>query len=337
MARYNFDIQRERKRPVNKGKFVRLAILFCIVAAVTAAVIYAIVPRSAPEGKAAAAEKTPVPEVSTPSESGSGSVSSDSGETGVAGATAAAGENQGQEAASEPDAGENASAGENTAAEGNIPVGTKYAPSDKELTGYTAGIRTALEDGSWKKQRDVVVHKVVAGDSLEKLARKYNTTVQFLRKYNKIANVNAIQIDQKIYCWRAERWEITVSRSRGTLQLDRVIGGNAIAFIILPCRISAGSPRTDLMVGNRFAKPVYVDQQGRQFASGSPENPYGEGQLTLIPQGGKSSWLAYSIHGEGNDAAVAGSLKRGSIVLNNEDIKLLYLLVPEKTPVKIIE
>ena len=41
-------------------------------------------------------------------------------------------------------------------------------------------------------------HKVVSGDTLGKIAKKYGTTVQTLAKLNKISNVNAISIGQVI-------------------------------------------------------------------------------------------------------------------------------------------
>ena len=43
-----------------------------------------------------------------------------------------------------------------------------------------------------------IVHTVLKGETLSKIAKRYNTTIEALQKANSIKNVNLIQIGQKL-------------------------------------------------------------------------------------------------------------------------------------------
>ena len=62
MAKFNFDVEREVKYSrKDGGKAVRIILLFCLVAAVTAAVIYFILPKNDPEKAPAVQPPAPAP------------------------------------------------------------------------------------------------------------------------------------------------------------------------------------------------------------------------------------------------------------------------------------
>ena len=367
MARFNFDVKREVKRPRSgNGKMLRVVILFCLVAAVTAMVIYAVVPKSDPETPAAgdpaadnsasagsnsSSELTPVenPDAGNTASAGKNS-SGTAGNGGVSGGgekEPAPGGEEKEPASGE--SGESGGAGEssgNNATAGNqggdISVSSsggsaKYDPSSTELLKNTDRFREMFNNGSWKKQADVIIHTVAAGDSLERLARKYHNTVQFLQKGNGIGKANTIRIGQKIHLLRADGWQIVISRKKAELQLDRIIGGNAVPMAVFPCRIKSGAPAGDMMISRRFRKPYYVDANGRKFAPGTQGNPYGDGLISLAHVSAPDAFLNISIHGQGDAQATDRSVDAGGIALHNQDVALLYLLVPEKTPVKIVE
>lgn len=349
MARFNFEFEREVKRPADRSKLLRVVFLFCLVAAVTAAVIYFIIPKKDPVK--AVDDKTPQNEAVSPETSGEKAPVSDGKTQSVpadkpvapdADKPVPGGENSdipGSETGDEP-------VDKPADTPGDTPADTpasgggeaaKYDPSSSELLKHTDSFREALNDGSWKKQKDVITYQVAAGDSLERLARKYCNTVQFLKKANNITNVNSIRIGQKIFFLRAESWQITISRSKAELQVDRIINGQPVPMAVFPCRIRSGKPLADMVVSRRFSDPDYVDGHGRKFIAGSEGNPYGEGLLTLASAASPDRRLRVSIHGQGDAPAVEKSVSSGGIALHNNDIRLLYLLVPEKTPVKIVE
>ncbi len=349
MAKFNFDLERGARRSRrNGGNVVRIVLLFCLVAAVTAAGIYFILPKSAPE--------------KTPSDGTENVVKNDSGteeqtaDVPAAGDSAVKGDENKTPENSQDDKGNSAEensnensnensdateqngdtaqsgeSGDNGGTSSAASGGTaKYDPAASELLKVTESFRNSLQNGSWKKGKDVGVHSVKAGDFLERIARRNSTTVEFLKRANGIVNANSIRIGQKIFFLKAEKWQITISRKKGELLLERVLNGHAVPFALFPCRLKAGVPEENLMIVRRFSEPVYIDADGRKFPAGTEGNPYGGGLLAL-------NRSRICIHGQGDAPAVEKSVKSGGIVLHNQDIELLYLLVPEKTSVKIVE
>ena len=342
MAKFNFDVEREVKRPgADRGKTFRIILLFCLVAAVTAGIIYIILPENDPEKKVenipekSAELPLPADNTVTPAENKNipekpEKIDEKNGNDPEISTVA-------DEKGTLPAAEEKNSFTEKSS---TIPVTVntaKYDPDDSELLKNTELLYQEIKNGNWKNGKDVVTYSVASGDSLERIARKNNNTLQFLKVANDISNVNSIRIGQKIHFLKAEKWQITISRKNSKLQLDRFINGQIVPVALFPCRIKAGEPDGELMVSRRFSEPYFVDRHGRKFAPGNEGNPYGEGLLTLSRPSAPDARLNISIHGQGDAPAVEKSIKSGGIALHNRDMELLYLLVPEKTPVKIIE
>lgn len=334
MARFNFEVEREIKRKrSSRSKSFRILLLFCVMAIITMAVIYAIIPRSAPEENKANSQNgnTPVEtEEKTQEKTETGKKESSLPENPVS-----AGKDKAENISTPADKSKNE---ENITGTQTKNPAAKFQPSSDELLKLTAQLRKSLADGSWKKSKDIIIHRVSRGDSLEKIARKYHTTRQFLQKFNHIDDPDTIRIGQKIYCFAADSWSVTISRGKSYLLVDRIFNGQAVPFAIFPCLSDSNICRDELVISRRFSEPFLVDGQGRKFAPGTPENPFGEGQLTLARKNTPDLHLAYSIHGKGPDPqALSSSLKNGSVALDNPDIELLYCLLPEKTAVQIIK
>ena len=341
MPRFNFEVEREVKRPRHRrGKVIRLTVLFCVVAAITAAVICALLPDrdqeiAVPENKTAAGsreERTgdlPVREENKEDSSGNEPVTD-------AGSNTANSDSDSQipadDGAKQPDGSD---PGSHSTAGGDA----KYDPPQPELAVHTKMFRQALEDGSWKQGKYTVAHTVQGGDTLGLLTGKYHNTRHFARKFNGIDNPDTIRIGQKLYFIHADSWQVTISRRNGTLQIDRVINGSPVPFLVFSCRIaSAGVRRDDLVICSRIAKPVFRDAHGRVFPNGSDGNPYGDFLITLAGRSKPASPILHlPIHGSGDPAAAENSLRGGAVQLNNEDISLLYCLIPEGSPVRIVE
>ena len=212
MTRFNFEAERDSKHRRNsRGKTLRVILLFCLVALITAAVIYAIIPRTAPESKTGKPEnlsenapKNPDTEKlstrneKTPAINGENEESKSLPDTTDHGSTPQVTDRQTGSSEKENSSTATESAG-------------KFMPSDNELFKMTGILRKKLADGSWKSGKDVVTHRVAGGDSLEKIARKYHTTVQFLQQYNRISDPNTIRIGQKIRCFAADSWQVNIS------------------------------------------------------------------------------------------------------------------------------
>ena len=123
------------------------------------------------------------------------------------------------------------------------------------------------------------------------------------------------------------------------MQIDRIINKQSVPFAIFRCQNSPRLPlRGDLVICQRRVKSDYRDNQGRVFENGSAGNPYGEYRITLAASARPDApYLHLSIHDAGDQDALAAVLRDGSMILSADDIELLYLLIPKRTPVRIVE
>lgn len=85
-------------------------------------------------------------------------------------------------------------------AEPQVPVVEKteeVKKPNKSVIGAAGGLFKIINsdgfDGLYEK------YKVVRGDTLGEIAKKFETTVEFLAKVNDIENVNLIEVDQTLY------------------------------------------------------------------------------------------------------------------------------------------
>lgn len=346
MARFNFDFGYEPKhRRGDRGRTARTVIIFLMVAAVTAAVIYAVVPKkTAKEGSGASAPAQPDLSVTAnsmdgPAENPGGPAAAADGGMRTGGMQTGGSVESGKSAA-DAESGKTAADAETGKSAGKSgvkeTVPAKFDPSPAAMDKLTADLRRSFADGSWKKH--ALTHTVASGDTLSRLANRFHTTVSFIQHYNNIPRANDIRIGKKISVIRAEGWNIVISRSAGKLALERGIDGKKVPFALFPCRVGAAKYGAELVVCGRFRHPEYTDAQGRRFAYGAQGNPLGEAMLTLASAARPNSPVRHwQIHGAGEKSAQPETLKDGGIVLSDEDIVLLYHLVPAKTPVKIVE
>lgn len=78
------------------------------------------------------------------------------------------------------------------------PVHEKVKPAPKTAAPKKPAAKPAAKKPVTKAKTMPKSHKVVSGDTLSKIARKYGTTVQRLAQINKITNVNLIRVGQVI-------------------------------------------------------------------------------------------------------------------------------------------
>ena len=128
-------------------------------------------------------------------------------------------------------------------------------------------------------------------------------------------------------------WQVVVAKRA---RLLTVWQGKRI-FAVYPIGIGRNdtTPTGRFVICRRRLKPVYTDPQGRKFHSGHDKNPLGAACLDLALEKEPKTLRGYSIHGTSDQISVGRSVSNGCVRMRNEDIKLLYTLLPEKTPVEI--
>ena len=175
-----------------------------------------------------------------------------------------------------------------------------------------------------RDMKEKVDYTVQSGDSLSALAKKFNTTVDLIRKGNNISG-SIIRIGDR-YRIFSGNFAIEVDKSDNILVLylnDR---------FFKKYRVGTGqynrTPVGEFEIVEKIAQPTWWRPDGRAIPYGDKENLLGTHWLSLNIRG-------YGIHGTWEPDTIGQQASAGCIRLLNKDVEELYTIVPEGTPVKI--
>lgn len=169
-------------------------------------------------------------------------------------------------------------------------------------------------------------YTVQEGDSLDRIARKFGTTVELIQKSNNIRG-SIIRPGDRIRVFSGA-WSIVVNKTRNDLLLklnDR---------FFKRYRVGTGeyssTPVGTFKITDRIAQPTWWHPDGRTIAFGDPENLLGTHWLALDVKG-------YGLHGTWEPQTIGHQSSMGCVRLVNEEIEQLFTLVTIGTPVTIEE
>ena len=170
-----------------------------------------------------------------------------------------------------------------------------------------------------------VSYEIVPGDSLGKLAKKYNTTTQLIKRANGLKS-DVIRTGETLRIWTAP-FSILVNKSQNILFLK---SGEEVLKIY---HVSTGrdniTPVGTFKIATKIEKPVWYRNGGTPIPSESPENELG------------SRWMGfdtdshYGIHGTLHPEAIGQQVTAGCVRLKNEDVEELFDIIPVGTQVVI--
>ncbi len=223
-------------------------------------------------------------------------------------------------------------AGTILAAQSVIPFSTEWRQAATLLTEANLNAfdeRAAIEGTT-------VLHVAKPGDSYSRIAAKYNTTIEAIKHYNRIAEKdNNLRISQKLLIYPGP-WKITVHKNARVLELYHRDKRFAV-FDIGIGRLGK-TPTAEFVISTKLRNPDWYSPDGKLVRYGDPDNPLGTRFLKLAPTGTPDRpLLGYGIHGTKDDANITRSLSNGCIRMRNADVETLYIIVPGLTPVEITE
>lgn len=222
---------------------------------------------------------------------------------------------------------------------------------EKEASGDLLGAKTAYQElvndfatsseaGKWEKKLEEInikllfsptltpgsiSYEVKPGDTLNKIAKQYKTTVDLIMKSNNLANTNIIP-GKKIKVWNSA-FSIAVDKSQNRL----ILKTNEEVFKTYT--VSTGSnnstPVGNFKIINKLVNPTWF-KAGVVVPAGSPENILGTRWLGIdVP--------SYGIHGTTAPGDLGKQVTAGCVRMANADVEELYTIVPVGTEVTIVD
>ncbi|MEA3328507.1 MAG: L,D-transpeptidase family protein [Candidatus Omnitrophota bacterium] len=174
------------------------------------------------------------------------------------------------------------------------------------------------------KTADSRVYEVKDGDVLENIAKKFNTTVELIKKSNRLTGD---------FIRRGQRLKISVSEFN--VIVDKSL--NALTLktnqeVVKVYTVSTGSPISPTPVGTFSIITKLIDPSWRNLSSDNPKNILGSRWM-----GFAEPYREYGIHGTTQPESMGKNITKGCVRMLNQDVEELYAILPLGAKVVIIE
>ncbi len=170
-----------------------------------------------------------------------------------------------------------------------------------------------------------VIHEVVPGDSLAKIAKKYNTTADFIRRSNNLKG-DVVRLGEKLRIWIG-KFNVFVDKSQNVLILKD--GNDIVKVYNVSTGANNSTPVGTFKITTKLENPVWFNK-GMVVPPESPENVLGTRWLGFDIQG-------YGIHGTVEPKAIGQQVTAGCVRMINEQVEELYSILPVGTEVVVVD
>lgn len=178
-----------------------------------------------------------------------------------------------------------------------------------------------------------VDYVVQGGDSLERIAKKFGTTVELIRTGNDL-QARMIHPGDRLTIFKAVL-TLAVSKSRN----DMLLKANDRFF--KRYQVGTGqygkTPVGTFIVSEKIMEPPWWRPDGKMIPFGDKENVLGTRWMSITPAKGTPSVSGYGIHGTWEPDTIGKQASAGCIRLVNSDVEELFMLIPLGTRVVIAE
>lgn len=177
---------------------------------------------------------------------------------------------------------------------------------------------------SKRPMAEKIDYTVVSGDSLDKLARKFGTTVETIRRGNNLPG-QVIRLGTRLRILQGQ-FSLVVDKSDNTLLLK--LNDTFFKRYRVGTGQYATTPTGSFKITGKVAQPTWYRPDGKSIPYGDKENLLGTHWMSIDVPG-------FGIHGTWEPDSVGKQSSQGCIRLVNADVEELFNIVPEGTPVLI--
>jgi len=168
------------------------------------------------------------------------------------------------------------------------------------------------------------LYEIKPGDTLTKIAKKFNTTVELIQKSNGISD-DKIMPGRKIKIW-TQPFSIVVDKSQNILILKS--GEEVIKTYSVSTGANNSTPTGVFKVDSKLYHPTWF-KPGEVVPPESSENILGSRWIGINLPG-------YGIHGTTEPESLGKQVTQGCVRMSNADVEELYTIVPKGTEVLIL-
>jgi lipoprotein-anchoring transpeptidase ErfK/SrfK len=181
-----------------------------------------------------------------------------------------------------------------------------------------------------------VVYVVKSGDSLSKIAAKFNCPALLIEKANGIEDAAKIRAGLTLVFPDHPAFSVLVSKSRNTLAV--LLDGKLFKHYAVGTGAQARTPAGTFKVVDKISEPPWWPGDGTPVVRyGDPRNILGTHWLALEATGDTPRVRGYGIHGTWDESTIGKQSSAGCVRMRNADVAEIFMLLPRGTPVTIVE
>jgi lipoprotein-anchoring transpeptidase ErfK/SrfK len=174
---------------------------------------------------------------------------------------------------------------------------------------------------------------IQSGDYLQKIAKKFNTTVALLKAMNGL-KTDTIRLGDRMLVYNSS-FSIRVSKRRN--ELDLLVNGKLFKRYSVGTGKFGKTPAVQFTIVDKIVEPPWTrPSDNRQIEYGDPENVLGT-RWMAIKSDDNPQLTGFGIHGTWERDSIGQQSSAGCVRMLNEDVEELFDLVPRKTSVIISE
>jgi lipoprotein-anchoring transpeptidase ErfK/SrfK len=180
---------------------------------------------------------------------------------------------------------------------------------------------------SREPSQDAFIYVVQPGDSLIRIASKFNTNYEFIMRINNKYRTS-IRVGERL---KILKGEVTVLVDKSDYTLTLLLDGHFIKQYPVGTGKSDKTPEGKFIVDNKLINPVWYSPDGI-YQFGDPKNVLGTRWIGFED---KKGLYGYGIHGTTEPDSIGKEMSNGCIRLTNEDVEDLFDYVKPKMTVVI--
>ncbi|HEY5654125.1 MAG TPA: L,D-transpeptidase family protein [Pontiella sp.] len=176
-------------------------------------------------------------------------------------------------------------------------------------------------------------YSIQSGDYLQKIAKKYNTTVSLIKTINGMTS-DTIRLGARLLVYSGN-FSIHVSKTKNTL--DLMAGEKLFKRYSVGTGKFGKTPAVEFSIVDKIVEPPWTRfSDGKQIEYGDPENVLGT-RWMAIKSDTHPEITGFGIHGTWDRDSIGKQSSAGCVRMLNEDVEELFDLVPRQTTVIITE
>lgn len=168
-------------------------------------------------------------------------------------------------------------------------------------------------------------YEIKSHDTLGKIAKNYNTTVELLKKSNALKSDKIIP-GRHLKVVKG-KFSILVDKSQNKLFLKK--DGEIIKIYKVSTGANNSTPVGRFLIEEKLVRPVWF-KIGAIVQPDSPEYELGNYWLGISERG-------YGIHGTKDSNSIGKHITKGCVRLINKDVEEIYVIVPSGSEVVIVD